>query len=69
MLQASTETVTKSLDLLKSLLSPPYWDDLDIDAMFPKVTEQILCGDHKPEEKIESWTTRIINTIQILRVL
>ncbi|KAK3667314.1 transcription-associated protein 1 [Elasticomyces elasticus] len=68
-MQASTEIVMKALALLKRLLSSPYWDDLDIDAMFPKVTEQILCSDHKPEEKLESWTTRVVNTIQIVKVL
>ncbi|KAI7452386.1 hypothetical protein KC364_g12018 [Hortaea werneckii] len=68
-MQPPTETITRTLDFLKKLLSPPYWDDLDIDAMFPKVTEQILCSDHKTEEKQEVWTTRVINTIQILKVL
>ncbi|KAF2159890.1 hypothetical protein M409DRAFT_37843 [Zasmidium cellare ATCC 36951] len=67
--QYPTETVTKSLDLLSKLLSPPYWDDLDIDAMFPKVTEQILCSDHKQDDKPDLWTTRVVNTIQILKVL
>lgn len=66
---SSHEIVMKSLDLLSRLLSAPYWDDLDIDTMFPKVTEQILCTDHKPEEKIETWTTRVVNTIQIVKVL
>ncbi|KAK5137805.1 hypothetical protein LTR08_007377 [Meristemomyces frigidus] len=66
---AGTETVTKTLDYLVKLLSPPYWDDLDIDAMFPKVTEQILCGDPKAEEKPEVWTTRVVNTLQVLKVL
>ncbi|KAK5116206.1 hypothetical protein LTR62_008532 [Meristemomyces frigidus] len=65
----STETVTRSLDLLGKLLSAPYWNDLDIDSMFPKVTEQILCSEHKQDEKVESWTTRTVNTIQILKVL
>nr|POE87354.1 transcription-associated protein 1 [Quercus suber] len=65
----STETVSKSLDLLLKLLSPPYWDDVDIDAMFPKVTEQILCNDPKPEEKPEVSTTRIVNTLHVLKVL
>ncbi|KAK3714099.1 transcription-associated protein 1 [Vermiconidia calcicola] len=69
MQQPSTETVIKSLDLLSRLLSPPFWDDLDIDAMFPKVTEQILCSDHKQEEKVDIWTTRVVNTLQILKVL
>lgn len=67
--QQSTDTVVKAVDLLHRLLAPPIWDDLDVDAMFPKVTEQILCSDQKPEEKAEIWTTRTINTIQILKVL
>jgi transformation/transcription domain-associated protein len=67
--QPPTDMIVKAIDLLYRLLAPPLWDDLDVDAMFPKVTEQILCGDQKPEEKAEIWTTRIINTIQILKVL
>ena len=67
--QPPTDTVVKAIDLLHKLLAPPLWDDLDVDAMFPKVTEQILCSDQKPEEKAEIWTTRIVNTIQILKVL
>ncbi|KAK3679879.1 transcription-associated protein 1 [Recurvomyces mirabilis] len=67
--QISTETVTRSLDLLSKLLAAPYWDDLDIDAMFPKVTEQILCSEHKQDEKVDTWTTRVVNTVQILKVL
>ncbi|WPG98564.1 Hypothetical protein R9X50_00135600 [Acrodontium crateriforme] len=66
---AAQETVTRSVDLLYKLLAPPYWDDLDVDTMFPKVTEQILCSEQKQEEKIEIWNTRVINTIQILKVL
>ena len=68
--QSPGEVVMKSLDLLNKLLSASYWDDLDIDAMFPKVTEQILCSDHKQDEKERDiWTTRVVNTLQILRVL
>lgn len=63
-----TETITKTMDLLLKLLSAPYWDDLDIDAMFPKVTEQILFHDNK-DEKTEVWATRQVNTIQMLKVL
>ena len=65
---ASTETVTKTLGLMAKLLSAPYWDDLDVDTMFPKVTEQILCSEPKPEET-EIWTTRVVNTVHILKVL
>ena len=63
------EMCKKSLRLLRGLLSPGYWSDLDIDAMFPRVTEQILTSDPKPEEKSESWTTKTVNTLQILKVL
>ncbi|KAI9712347.1 MAG: hypothetical protein M1820_001560 [Bogoriella megaspora] len=59
----------KSLRLLHDLLSPSYWSDLDIDAMFPRVTEQILTSDPKNEEKPEGWFTKQVNTLQILKVL
>ncbi|KAF2859739.1 hypothetical protein K470DRAFT_258588 [Piedraia hortae CBS 480.64] len=68
-LQTSLEPIVKSLDLLKKLLSPPHWVDLDISSMFPKVTEQVLCNEHKAEDKAELWATRIINVLEILRVL
>lgn len=66
---SSTETIRKSLDLLWRFLSPEYWGDIDVDAMFPKVTEQILLSEPKQDEKMEGWTTRVINTLQILRSL
>lgn len=43
----------KSLTLFGRFISSPYWDDLDITAMFPKVTEPPLTEDPKPEEKSE----------------
>lgn len=67
--QQPTEAVTRSIELLYKFLSPPYWDDLDVDAMFPKVTEQILMSEPKQDEKPEIWTTRVINTLQVLSVL
>nr|OQO29722.1 hypothetical protein B0A51_03481 [Rachicladosporium sp. CCFEE 5018] len=67
--QMPMDTVVRAVDLLYRLLSPPFWDDVDVDAMFPKVTEQILCSELKPEEKQDVWTTRVVNTIQILKVL
>lgn len=65
----SNETIKKSLELLYHFLSPGYWDDVDIDTMFPKVTEQVLLSEPKQDEKIEAWTTRTVNTLQLLRVL
>ncbi|KAH0408774.1 hypothetical protein KCU90_g21574, partial [Aureobasidium melanogenum] len=65
----SNETIRKSLELLWRFLSPGYWDDIDVDAMFPKVTEQILLSEPKQDEKMEAWTSRVINTLQMLRSL
>ncbi|GAM83910.1 hypothetical protein ANO11243_019000 [Dothideomycetidae sp. 11243] len=64
----ASETVRKALSLLFKFLSPGFWDDLDIDAMFPKITEAILLSDPKQDEKLEPWTTRIVNTIQLVRI-
>lgn len=64
----SSETIRKALELLYRFLSPPYWDDIDIKDMFPKITEQILCSEPKQDEKMEIWTTRVINVLQIVRV-
>ncbi|KAF2153530.1 hypothetical protein K461DRAFT_321169 [Myriangium duriaei CBS 260.36] len=62
------ETVRKALGLLFGFLSPGCWDDLDIDAMFPKITEAILLSDAKQDEKVEPWTTRVVNTLQMVRI-
>lgn len=64
-----SEIITKSLDILKKLLSAPYWDDVDIDNMIPKVTEAFLTTDQKSEEKHDPWLTRVINTTQIVKVM
>ncbi|KAJ6097184.1 hypothetical protein N7499_001558 [Penicillium canescens] len=60
------EMINKAIHLLRSLLSPEYWGDLDID-LYQKVTEPILVGEKgdKPEDKI----TYMVNTLQVLRVL
>ncbi|TKX26698.1 transcription-associated protein [Elsinoe australis] len=65
---ATSEVVRKAVDLLYKFLSPGFWDDLDIDSMYPKITEQILLSDPKQEEKVELWTTRVVNTLQIVRI-
>ncbi|KLJ09499.1 transformation/transcription domain-associated protein [Blastomyces silverae] len=61
------EMIKKAMQLLKGLMSPEYWGDLDID-LYQKVTEPILCGEKadKPDEK---HTTNMINALQVIRIL
>ena len=61
------EMIIKATNLLRNLLSPEYWGDLDID-LYQKVTEPILSGEKadKPDEK---HITAMVNTLQVLRVL
>ncbi|KAJ5114009.1 hypothetical protein N7456_002543 [Penicillium angulare] len=61
------EMINKAINLLRKLLSPEYWGDLDID-LYQKVTEPILAGEKsdKPDEKL---VTPMVNALQVLRVL
>ncbi|KAJ5702643.1 hypothetical protein N7488_010191 [Penicillium malachiteum] len=61
------EMINKAIHLLRNLLSPDYWGDLDID-LYQKVTEPILAGEKadKPDEK---QITAMVNALQVLRVL
>ncbi|KAJ5089065.1 hypothetical protein N7532_007749 [Penicillium argentinense] len=61
------EMINKAIGLLRNLLSPGYWGDLDID-LYQKATEPILAGEKadKPDDK---QTTFMINALQVLRVL
>ena len=59
----------QAMDLFSNFLSPPFWSDLDINAMFPRITENILISDPKADEKPDVATTRIVNTLQLLRVM
>jgi len=63
----SSEMCKKALILFQDLLSPGYWDDLDLD-LFPKITDMILCSEKtdKPDEK---FLTNIINTLQVVRII
>lgn len=62
-----TEMIKKAMFLLRSLLSPEYWGDVDVE-LYQKATEPILAGENadKPDEK---QTTYIINALQVVRVL
>ena len=59
----------KSLEVFANFLSAPYWDDLDIEPMYPKVTESVLCSEPKMDDKLELAITRIVNTLQLVNVM
>jgi len=65
----STEICKKAVQLLHDLLSPRLWSDLDLDGMLSKKIEEILLAEIKPEEKPEVSNTRMINTLQIVKVI
>ncbi|KAF2467993.1 uncharacterized protein BDR25DRAFT_266462 [Lindgomyces ingoldianus] len=59
----------KALHLLHDLLSPRLWRDLDLDLMLSKKIEEILLEEMQQEEKVEAFNTRMINTLQIVKVI
>ncbi|KAF2731895.1 hypothetical protein EJ04DRAFT_578779 [Polyplosphaeria fusca] len=64
-----TEICKKAVGLLQDLLSPRLWNDLDLDLMLTKRIDEILLTEMKQEEKPEGFTTRMINTLQIVKVI
>ncbi|KAF2865782.1 hypothetical protein BDV95DRAFT_248299 [Massariosphaeria phaeospora] len=64
-----TEICKKAVQLLHDLLSPRLWRDLDLDIMLTKKVEEILTTEMKQEEKTEAFNTRMINTLQIVKVI
>ncbi|EON62943.1 hypothetical protein W97_02169 [Coniosporium apollinis CBS 100218] len=64
----STEACRKTLQLLHDLLSGPYWSDLDVDPLLQR-TEQVLTAEPKADEKQEVAMTRLINTLQVVKVI
>jgi transformation/transcription domain-associated protein len=68
-LAASTEISKKAVQLLHDLISPRLWADLDLDLMVNKKIDEILLAEMKQDEKVEAFTTRMINTLQILKVI
>ncbi|KAF2204446.1 hypothetical protein GQ43DRAFT_387954 [Delitschia confertaspora ATCC 74209] len=66
----SAEISKKALQLLHDLLSPRLWSDLDLDnPMLTKKIEDILLAERKQEDKEEAFNTRMINTLQIVKVI
>lgn len=67
--EQAADVCRRALKLFSDFLSNPYWDDLDISPMFPKVTEAILVNEPKAEEKAEVVVTRTVNTLQLLSAI
>ncbi|KAF2790408.1 hypothetical protein K505DRAFT_251218 [Melanomma pulvis-pyrius CBS 109.77] len=63
------EICKKAVQLLHDLLSPRLWSDLDLDIMLTKKIEEILLAEMKQEEKADAFSTRMINTLQIVKVI
>ena len=63
----SPELCKKSIQLLRNLLSPGFWTDIDIE-LYQKVTEPILASE-KAEKPDEKYITAMVNTLQIIRVM
>jgi transformation/transcription domain-associated protein len=64
-----TEICRKAVQLLHDLLSPRLWSDLDLDLVLTKKIEEILVAEMKQDEKVEAFNTRMINTLQIVKVI
>ncbi|KAH3950531.1 hypothetical protein HBH53_074330 [Parastagonospora nodorum] len=63
------EICRKAVQLLHDLLSPRLWNDLDLDLMLSKKIEEILLTEAKQDDKPEQFHTRMINTLQIVKVI
>jgi transformation/transcription domain-associated protein len=63
------EICRKAVQLLHDLLSPRLWNDLDLDLMLSKKIEEVLLAEMKQDDKPEQFHTRMINTLQIVKVI
>lgn len=61
------DLVKRSVQLMRDLLSPGVWSDLEIE-LYQKVTEPILAGD-KADKADEKHTTAMVNTLQVVRIM
>ncbi|KAF2754000.1 hypothetical protein EJ05DRAFT_457386 [Pseudovirgaria hyperparasitica] len=64
---SSADVCKKGSQLLRDLLRT--WKDLDLDPILTKKIEEILTTDRNPKEKAEAYSTRIINTLQMLKII
>ncbi|KAL5115621.1 transcription-associated protein 1 [Pleosporales sp. CAS-2024a] len=63
------EICRKAVPLLHDLLSPRLWNDLDLDIVLNKKIEEILLMEMKQDDKPEQFHTRMINTLQVVKVI
>ncbi|KAF2125520.1 hypothetical protein P153DRAFT_400327 [Dothidotthia symphoricarpi CBS 119687] len=63
------EICRKGVLLLHDLLSSRLWSDLDLDLMLTKKIEEILLFEMKQDDKPEVFNTRMINTLQLVKVI
>ncbi|KAI9891244.1 MAG: hypothetical protein M1814_002934 [Vezdaea aestivalis] len=59
--------IKEALKLLQDLLSPGYWDDLDVDISM-KIIEQRLVSD-KIEKADDRIITHVMNMLQVVRII
>ncbi|KAL4999408.1 hypothetical protein BDV10DRAFT_193620 [Aspergillus recurvatus] len=63
----TSEMQTKAVGLLRNLMSPAYWGDLNIE-LYQKVIEPILTQD-RGDKPIEKYVTPIVNALQVVRII
>ncbi|KAL4867062.1 hypothetical protein BDV12DRAFT_124197 [Aspergillus spectabilis] len=63
----SSEMQKKAVGLLRNLLAPAYWGDLNVE-LYQKVTEPILTQD-RGDKPIDKYVTGVINALQVIRIL
>ncbi|KAL4805091.1 hypothetical protein BDV18DRAFT_24971 [Aspergillus unguis] len=63
----TSEMQKKAVGLLRNLLSPVYWGDLNIE-LYQKVLEPILTQD-RGDKPIEKHITGLVNALQVVRII
>jgi transformation/transcription domain-associated protein len=63
----TSEMQKKAVGLLRNLMQPAYWGDLNIE-LYQKVTEPILTAD-RGDKPVEKYITGIVNALEVIRIL
>ncbi|OAP64606.1 hypothetical protein AYL99_00578 [Fonsecaea erecta] len=65
----SNEMCKKGVELLRELLAPNMWTDVDV-GLYDKQLEPILCLEKTPDSKLdEKQLTNMVNALQVMRIL